>query len=252
MRKIYVILCLLLAGCAATNANKNNATLQKLLINTGNTSELIFTYKEHLSQHPDDHQVIYQLVKVYMEVDDYESASFYMNALLRKNNVKITEEYLLTTGKIYLRLDDLKFAKAYVLRAYRMNNTNRDTLNMLGIIGAMEGQYGVARQRFEAARLAMADDVKIKNNLAIVDILEKKYDKAYERLIPLVNKKEVSPQVKVTMAIALAKLERRNLFDQLMKGEKPSQIDELYVHLSNAEFKYIKDITHYTSNEEVW
>ncbi|MBE3666219.1 MULTISPECIES: tetratricopeptide repeat protein [Vibrio] len=246
MRKIYVILCLLLAGCAATN--KNSATLQKLLINTGNTSELIFAYKEHLSQHPDDHQVIYQLVKVYMEVDDYESASFYMNVLLKKNNVKITEEYLLTTGKIYLQLDVLNFAKAYVLRAYRMNNTNRDTLNMLGIISAMEGQYGVARQRFEAARMAMADDVKIKNNLAIVDILEKKYDKAYERLIPLVNKKEVSSQVKVTMAIALAKLERRNLFDQLMKGEKPSQVDELYAHLSNAEFKYIKDIVHYTSN----
>ncbi|MCG3733109.1 tetratricopeptide repeat protein [Vibrio cincinnatiensis] len=249
MRRFYLVFTftLLLLGCtSAKNYDVQSLTAQNLLIKTGNASELIQSYKSYLFENSSDYEVIYKLINIYIDSGDFESASFYMNFLLKEENAFKNPDWLFTASKINLNLGDVSFAKSYALQAYRLNNRDKDILNILGIIGAMEGQYSVARQRFESARMAMADDTKIKNNLAIIDILEKQYHKAYQRLSPLLKNKVVDNQIKVTMSIVLAKLNQFTMFEDLMKDIEHQYIHDLYIDLAEADFRYAKDVFNLT------
>lgn len=236
------IVCVLLVGCVPANTSHNNNsgkktkyTNESLLENSGNNQELIKLYKNEL-KNKEDKKTRLKLVRTYILVKDYESAIFTVTPLLEKSkNAEVY--YYYGKAKYGLRMKDEAWDA--LQKSYALDSKNGKTLNLLGVISCDQGNYYDARVWFLKARSQLFDDVTVKNNLAMLDLIEGKYEAVIEKLSPLVVQPNSSPKVKANLAIAYAKLGRFDEFEQLLKNDRYTDADmkAIYHQLSQVEFK---------------
>ncbi|MGY0217811.1 tetratricopeptide repeat protein [Endozoicomonadaceae bacterium StTr2] len=225
---LLLLLAGLLQGCATSpsdtsgqikTANKQSNNKigrepdESLLQTAGNHAALIELYKTRL-QNTKDAETAYEsrlkLGQTYLDTGDPESTLFYIAPLLKKNYQR--PELLLLHSRALLATGEVDRALATAIKARDLDPANPRISNHLGVIHARKGNYSSARHYFNRARAGLLDDATIKNNLAMLDILEENYDAAVNRLMPLYKSGQGDEKITSNLVFALAKTGRYNDF----------------------------------------
>ena len=235
---------LLLCGCALNgNAPRHTSdsrySSEQVLRTSGNHQELIKLYKTQLKE-KESADVRLKLVSTYLDSKDYESALFYVEPLL-KQNPPLAQAYFLA-GKAHYSLGQIDDAVSLLTRAAQLDEKNGEIENLLGVAMSIRGDFDKAREWFTLARQNMYSDMVVKNNLAMLDLIEGQCIRAANRLLPLVNQENASKKVWHNLALAYAQCDMKTEFTQLLSEEKYTQkeIDAIYLQLAHAEFKQLE------------
>ncbi len=238
---ITIMMILLLNGCSSTGNDMSTNSRHKysneqLLISSGNHQELIKLYKQQFLDKDSD-ETRMKLVRSYIETKDFESAIFYIQPLIDSEAVSADAYFLY--GKAKFGLNEYDQASMALNKAIVIDPNHGEALNLLGVLAAYQNNYVLARQRFVQAREKMIDDVKIKNNLAMVDLIDGHYQAAVEKLIPLLSLPEPSVKVKSNLAFAYAKLGMFDQFERLLSDSNLTQSDtkNIFQQLIKIELK---------------
>ncbi|MGY0217799.1 tetratricopeptide repeat protein [Endozoicomonadaceae bacterium StTr2] len=217
---IMILGLILLQGCTGSfqniqqhapqsvdNSGPEPAASNEILLQAAqNHAGLIALYKSRLqgSQSQSERDEIYlKLVTIYLETHDTESAQFYLSQVSALGND--TAKALLLYSRTYQLNDKTGQALEAALKARELQPDNPDINNQLGLLYAEQNNYSMARQYFSQARINMLDDAAVKNNLAVLDILEQNYESAAQRLLPLYSSGQADERIRANLLIALAK-----------------------------------------------
>ena len=194
-----------LVGCASSGGNKSALTEEQFLELSANNARLIELYKNRLREE-ESLSTRLKLAKVYLDTGDNESTLFTLSPLI-KNDTGGSEAFYLQ-GVAQYNTGMLRQAEKSLQIAINKNGKSTKAINMLGVVYAELGNLNGARTQFNQAREMMYDDLVIKNNLALLDMLEGKYQDAAVRLMPiyLKNPDKADPKLKANLAIILSKM----------------------------------------------
>lgn len=232
-----------LSGCVSLDLKpsipkkaKEAPANEALLKAASNHAGLIQLYKTRLSQAKtteEQKSSRLQLAGVYLETGDPESSLFTLEPLIAGAS-KDSHVWLLK-ARASLALGELETALMDINQSLALAPESPTILNQQGVIYASLGQYNQARQSFNKARTTMFDDLVIKNNLAMLDILEKKYDAAIQRLMPLYTSGQADERIKANLTLALARAGLYNEFKTVHSEARSEQEKlSLFMTLSSA------------------
>ncbi|CAH0540330.1 tetratricopeptide repeat protein [Vibrio marisflavi] len=225
-----LFLITILSGCATTSQSSynNESTRELVMKNSGNFQDLITHYKEQLKQN-DTRDTREKLATAYLDYGDPESALFTISQL---NQGSPQVSSLLIQAYAEFELGDLPSSKDSAEQAYALDKQNAEIENLLGVIYAANGDLGQARDFFNLARAHFYSDIKIKNNLAVLDIIEQDYSSAIERLLPIYTNDEADDQVVANLTLAMAKSDNLELMKQVLKPKfTDKEIQQRYLSL---------------------
>ena len=209
---------------------------EALLKAASNHAGLIQLYKTRLKQAKtadEQENCRLQLGGAYLETGDPESALFTLEPLVAEAS-KNSDTWLLK-ARASLALGELETALMDINQSLSLAPESPTILNQQGVIYASMGQYNQARQSFNKARTTMFDDLVIKNNLAMLDILDKKYDAAIQRLMPLYTSGQADERIKANLTLALARAGLYNEFKTVHSEARSEQEKlSLFMTLSSA------------------
>lgn len=235
------------AGSTKTKGNLTNEQLQtaeSMLINSHNYQGLAEFYKGSL-KHKDTTEVRLKLAENYLVMQDPESALFYLEPLIKKRTANASVYYV--TAKSYYDLKKDNQAILYAKRSLKIDGKYAKSFNLLGIIYSSSMDFKQARSYFNKARSVLFNDVKIKNNIAMLDIIEGDYPQAVMRLSALYKANPEDKKIKTNLLLALAKKVDYSSFYTLLKNQlNDSEISELYLTFNSMKLKDINK-----SSEEI-
>lgn len=218
--KLIVVLLLssFLLACASSEGDIGQVTnfkydkQEQIYLNTGDYVKLITLYKDRLLKE-DVITTRLKMIEAYINMDDIESAEFNLNYLGQSTAYQSHIDYLFAL--VNYEKQYFGAAAIYAKKAVEINDNYPEAENLLGLIYASLGQYEQARHYFYLARQHLADDIKIKNNLAMIDILEGNYQQAIYRLEPLVLNGNRDDQVLANLGLSYAKTGQYDAFVSL-------------------------------------
>ncbi|TKB48926.1 hypothetical protein FCL40_09810 [Ferrimonas sediminicola] len=233
------VLALILAGCASQPVDDPLDTRETLLKAANNQPGLVAHYKANLQSKP---QYKLALINVYLDQGDIRSAELYTSLLT---------ETEMTQPPVKLALARIQCQQQHWLECQQALDGYRqaggDTVQYLlqqGRASAGQGRHEEAIAQFEEARRLGADDLLVKNNQAVVRMMQKRYADALQLLYPLylVNPADKGIQANLILAaiqadrpeVALDVLRRqydeaqaRRRLEALVGGIRPKQQDEV-------------------------
>ncbi len=239
MGRIFVVLLVLLwlSGCASdgssvqTQAEQMSAeSREQVLRSTDSREQLITFYKQQLKERPST-QLRIKLIKAYLESGDTESAAFHL-AEVDMDEQYAAEIVFLKAQVAYLSAD-YTLAYQYAQTALSLSSSYPEAENLMGLIQAERGKLSSARAHFLAARRDYYDDAIIKNNLAVLDLIEENYAAAVQKLQPLYVKSEGDRQVTSNLLIAYSKLGKYQAVREILKEQHypEEQIQSIFLKL---------------------
>ncbi|MGF1756225.1 tetratricopeptide repeat protein, partial [Vibrio makurazakiensis] len=95
-----------------------------------------------------------------------------------------------------------------LLKASELDKDNPEIENQLGIVYAHLGNIDQAKHYFQLSREHFVDDVKIKNNLAMISMLEGNFEQAAALLLPIYTKGASNEKVETNLVFSLVKIEQ--------------------------------------------
>lgn len=251
MRNIlFIIFCMFsLGGCAASSSGKNSneSTISPInqevvLKKTGNYPALTELYKEQL-QKKEQPEIRLKLVEAYINFHDYESALFTIAPLVNSENSSHKVFYL--QGVALYHLGSLTEAERSLEIACQKKVDYAKAINLLGIIHVQNQDLKGARDFFIQARNLMYDDITLKNNLALIDLLEGDYQSAATYLLPVYLNGQADEKVKANLAIIMAKLGSLNHIRALYSDKfGDEEIVQLYQALRDLTLSYPQGYSH--------
>lgn len=197
------LLVVFLVGCASTNSDDRSLNKEALLIQAQNYNELVGYYKSQLSVR-DTEEVRIKLARSYLKIKDADSALFILKPLMAQK--KISAEALLLNANSLYELGEFELGLRDIEKAKEIDPKNAEIQNMAGLLYSANGDYNRARMMFNHARSNFYDDITVKNNLAVLDIIEGHYLDAVQRLMPIYTNDKADAQVQANLMLALAKL----------------------------------------------
>ncbi|MDA0148802.1 secretion protein [Vibrio sp. LaRot3] len=225
-----------LVGCSSTPSSvakqaqsASFSAKETVLTQAGDQSKLISYYKEHLKQ-TEDERVRVKLVEAYLDSDDLDSADFYYQTLSKNSQF--------SPNGLYLKAQ-IEFAKGNMdktivagLEALEARENYPEVENLLGMAYASQRDINNAWRYFYLARKHLFDDVTIKNNLAVIDLLLQDYGLAISRLEPIYQSGNRDATIVSNLALAYAKSGDFERFKSLFVSRYTAQeIEELYIGL---------------------
>lgn len=238
-RFLSILLLVLIQGCVTSgaipqskSAPLNVETQEKILLAANNQVGLIEFYKSHLKER-ESTEFRQKLAKTYLSNLDPESALFTIRPLIDKPNTSLESDII--ASKAYMDMGDYQNAEAILIAALPGEQRSGEVANLLGIIYAEQGKLTKARTMFESARTSFYDDVKVKNNLALLDMLEGDNLQALQRLAVLLSDEQTDPQLKANLMLIMAKNGQREfVFDGLDKSLTETQAEQIYQALKSS------------------
>lgn len=197
------LLVVFLVGCATTNSDDRSLNKEALLLQAQNYNELVGYYKSQLSVR-DTEEVRIKLARSYLKIKDADSALFILKPLMAQK--KISAEALLLNANSLYELGEFEQGLRDIEKAKEIDPKNAEIQNMAGLLYSANGDYNRARMMFNHARSNFYDDITVKNNLAVLDIIEGHYLDAVQRLMPIYTNDKADAQVQANLMLALAKL----------------------------------------------
>ncbi|URL05585.1 tetratricopeptide repeat protein [Avibacterium sp. 21-595] len=209
---------LLLSACSQSVFTKFNqqdiSVKEKFYLSSNNYRELISLYRESLKQ-KEDPAIRYKLAESYYSIGDSRSSQLYLEPLLTSKDKKANvQDALLLQIKNNLHNGDYRQAVENADNMLLSYPNNGEAYNLLGIAYAKLGDYKQAKDNFNKARSYFVDDVKVLNNLAMIDILQKNYAGAVDILLP-----------QYTNGVKDNRLVHNLVFALVKKGDKKYALD---------------------------
>ena len=209
LKIISALVCVtIMTGCAvrpSSGFSNSSALNETFLEQAQNYPRLIELYKEQLKD-KESSEVRTKLAQIYIDTQDNESALFTLVPVTTQPGASHEAFYLqgvaqYNLGQMQQALNSLKIA---------INKAPKDakSINMQGVVQAELGMLEDARRSFNQSRELMYDDITIKNNLALLDMMEGDYQAAATRLMPIYlnSTGKSDPNVKANLAIIVSKL----------------------------------------------
>tara|TARA_Y100001960_G_C14779039_1_gene885287 strand:+ start:1586 stop:2347 length:762 start_codon:yes stop_codon:yes gene_type:complete len=200
---VPLLAALVLVGCVSTTTPDSTLNKESLLLQAQNYSELVGFYKSELSKN-DTPETRIKLARSYLKIKDADSALFTLQPLVSQKIV--SAEALSVNASALYELGEFKQGLNDIERAKELDPGNAEILNLSGLLYSANGDYNKARMMFNLARSNFYDDITIKNNLAVLDIIEGHYLDAVQRLMPIYTNEQADAQVQANLMLALAKL----------------------------------------------
>lgn len=201
-KQILIMLFVFLSGCSQSGVSDNQLFLEKME-KAGNVTGMIASYKEQLQSQPDNYHLLKMLAELYYKADDLESSMFYANHY--DSIVKEDKDILYLKGRIHDDLGDYSTSITFFEQAEALGERTPEFYIRYGIVLSKFGNYSEAEKQFNIARLRGDDDITIKNNLAVLYLMQAKYQDAVEILLPLLSQARDNNKVKINLSIALIK-----------------------------------------------
>ena len=226
----------LLQGCMSTLSSIENKAdftsflaKESVLAKTGDQGKLIRYYKEHLKQ-DDDERIRLKLVEAYLKGDDLDSADFYFDTLSKNSQISPNGLYL--KAQIEFAKGNVEETIAIGLEALEAKDNYPEMENLLGMAYASQRDINNAWRYFYLARKHFFDDVTIKNNLAVIDLMQQDYGLAIARLEPIYHSGNHDVKVVSNLALAYAKSGKYEQFRVLFANRYTAQkIEDLFIGL---------------------
>ncbi|USD64734.1 hypothetical protein [Vibrio sp. SCSIO 43136] len=239
---ITIVVILLLAGCAATSKDSgieeqalkaDFESKEQMFKQTSNHGELIRLYKSELLKN-ETPELRAKLVEQYIHAKDFESADFQLSTM--------DSEFLGSAKGLLLRAQVDYYQKKYetareaVAKAIVLEPKNSSAHNLLGLVLSQQDEFHQARYHFYQARRHYHDDIVIKNNLAVIDLILGDYQGAVSKLESLYANETADEQVKANLAMAYAKLGNYPKVEQMLGNTySDEQLEMIFVGLRAAQ-----------------
>ncbi|PWI35218.1 hypothetical protein DI392_02835 [Vibrio albus] len=231
MRKMVLLSLALLTGCATTSSSQKEQVSQsafeskeEMLLKTGSSTQLIQLYKNKLKE-GDSQEIRLKLIEAYLADKDYESAGFHLDLLQKqqpdpdKPDDTLQAKVSFLQAKVLLEQGRPANAADLVKQAMAREQVYPEAENLMGLIQAELGDFARAREYFNRARQHYYDDVIVKNNLAVLDLIEENYQAAVEKLQPLYQKGLADNKITANLVLAYAKLGNYSAVEDILKKQ---------------------------------
>ncbi|WP_394241587.1 tetratricopeptide repeat protein [Vibrio astriarenae] len=201
---LVLLVTLSLMGCQSTSsAVQSEQELIASMEKVDNFDGLITHYKSQLETGIATNETIEKLSWAYFDKGDLESSSFYVEHLVEQG--ASSPRLLQLKGQIAESQDQIDIAIESYLHSIEVGNRSSQIYVLLGVAYSKAGDFKASRQQFNQARLLGADDVTIKNNLAMLYLAQHDYQRVIETLVPVVRDYPNNVKVRANLAIALLK-----------------------------------------------
>ncbi|MDR9826104.1 tetratricopeptide repeat protein [Vibrio sp. FNV 38] len=201
---IILLLSFLMIGCQTTSSSvQSEQDTINSMEKVENYDGLIALYKSHLEAGNGNDEIIEKLAWAYFDKGDIESSSFYVEHLVAESNPKGTLFQL--QGQIYDSNNEAEKAAEAYLQAIELGQSRWDIYVLLGVAYSKQSRFVEAREEFNQARLLGADDVTIKNNIAMLYLAQHDYQSVINTLIPVLKDNPTNTIIRANLAIALIK-----------------------------------------------
>lgn len=235
MLKLATSCCILfmLTACASAPSQTSNLEEETLLVRSGNTEKLVEFYKLKLAEN-ESRETRLKLARAYLDSGDAESALFFVSPLNLGEGA--TSESFFVEANSLFQLSQFERAKSKALDAYKIKNNDAEIENLLGMIHASMSDFSESRRYFNLARTHLYDDIKIKNNLAVLSIIEGKYQNAVQLLLPIYLKGKADKQIEANLTLAMAKIGNISYIRDMVSNElTDEQVFERYQALRDSQ-----------------
>ncbi|GKX56528.1 hypothetical protein SOASR030_26400 [Leminorella grimontii] len=207
--------------CGCVNTQRMDATAdsarEDILLSAKNYSGLIDLYRGWLKE-KEDPKVRYKLAYYYYLTGDSEASISYLQPLMQNPDDSI---YMLQAKNMIAQAQYDKALRVTDMMLTR-NPESGDAYNLKGIAYAQSGRLTEAKESIERARtLFIADDVAI-NNLAMVSIIDRRYDDAVRLLLPQYLRGRKSEQLLHNLVFSLVKVGDVRYARDVIESEKLS------------------------------
>ncbi|WP_394135397.1 tetratricopeptide repeat protein [Aliivibrio fischeri] len=233
IKKIIISLTLvMLFGCSS--GPNTEETKEQILIKTNNYSDLIIFYKNQLKEEEDPY-TREKLAQAYLDSGDPDSALFAIQYLDEDDDSRSMTSFLIEANA-QLECGMLEPALETVNRVYKLNENNPEIENLLGVIYASKRDLDKSRHYFNLARKHLYSDITIKNNLAILNIIEGNYEQAVKLLLPIYMSNKNDALVQANLMLAMAKADDLEFMEKVLSPQFSKQeIERRYSVLKNTE-----------------
>lgn len=237
--KLVVILLfpLVINGCASGRSSlqeeARTTSKETLLLKTADSEKLIAFYKAQLKE-KESAELRMKLIEAYLQSGDVESAAFHI-AEIDFDEKNAANVVFLKARVAYLTGEYIQ-AYQYAQTALSLSTAYPEAENLMGLIQAERGELVSAREHFLMARRHYYDDAVVKNNLAVIDLIEEDYQSAVDKLQPLYLKGEADRKIISNLAIAYAKLGEYKAVKRVLEEQNYSeeQIQRIFLALRKA------------------
>lgn len=232
VRLFFFVLCfLMISGCSSQSGSTradgklSKQESEKLLIASDNHLGLVELYKTELLEN-DNFEARYKLAKNYLKLHDPEMALFYLKPVLKSTKPEVKYIYLQATAQY--DLGNAELAKNILKDLLVESPKYAVAYNFIGVINAEQGHLVEAKNAFKSARDLMFDDVTVKNNLAVIDLIEQNYEVAIGRLLPLYVNGNTDERIKANLLIAMVKAGQFDKFKTLLNANDEEEAYQLF------------------------
>ncbi|WP_159565999.1 tetratricopeptide repeat protein [Budvicia diplopodorum] len=222
--------CLLLSGCHSLQSidDKSLTYKEDILLSAKNYNGLIDLYRSWLKQ-KEDSTIRYKLANYYYLVGDGKSSLYYLQPLMEKPDDAI---YLLQ-AKNLIALKEYDKAMHVTDMLLQRNPENGDAYNLKGIALAESGRLTDAKTAIERSReLFIADDVAI-NNLAMIAMIDNRYDDSVRLLLPQYLRGRKGDRLLHNLVFSLVKVGDTRYARDIIESEKLSDNSEDIIEALN-------------------
>ncbi|MBW3694708.1 hypothetical protein EK599_03320 [Vibrio sp. T187] len=237
---ILVVLSIVLSGCASSSLeSKISESKESMLVETNNYANLVSLYKQSLKEKEDVVTRI-KLAKAYANLGDHESSLFVIQRV--KDKAQNSDALKVECNALF-ELGDIKGAESCLLKVISLDKNNAEVENQLGIVYAYLGDIPKAKAYFELSREHFIDDVKIKNNLAMINMLEGKFNNAVSLLLPIYTNDKSNGRVEANLVFSLVKIgELESAKKILAKHYSDKEIDQIVRDISTSQSVSIESV----------
>lgn len=207
------MLSFFLFGCVNSRSETDfSESKESILIETKNYKKLINYYKGQLRV-KESNSIRIKLAEAYANNDDYESSLFVITRIGEKeSNVKA----MAVECNALFELGEIRKSELCLLSVNELDRNNSKIENQLGIVYAYIGQVDKSKHYFELSREHFADDIQVKNNLAMIFMLEGDFEKATDLLFPIYIKGESNDKVEANLIFSLVKTNKIDFAEKIL------------------------------------
>lgn len=221
---VIALMCAtLLSGCIqrVPSSTSDMNYREDILLKAKNYNGLINLYRSWLKQ-KEDPAVRLKLARYYYQSGDYKSSLYFMQPLFKTPDLNV---YTLQAQNM-IALGDYPQAIRVAEKMLQREPQSAEAYNLKGVAQAQSGKLMEGLQSIEKARsLFIADDVAI-NNMAMVAVLDHRYQDAVSLLLPQYLRGRKQSQLLHNLVLSLVKVGDRRYARDIIINEGLSERSE--------------------------
>ncbi|TQP29480.1 tetratricopeptide repeat protein [Vibrio cholerae] len=206
---VFIGVILLTACSSVSNELK---TKEDLLVNLGESQQLIEFYKENIK---DVHEYKVKLVNAYLDAKDTKSAELYANTY---NSSDFNDpQYILSLARLNYEKGSFDKSSALLEQYRQEGGDNHEYYLMMGKILAQQKKYSVAIEHFEESRKQGVSDRDGLNNIAVVHLIQGNDAEAMDILYRLYSEAPQDEKIRSNLIVAAVNASRIDVALEVLK-----------------------------------